>query len=81
MTAEAEHDEDIAALAKGGRTNVFGFVLRLVARGLTNREIGEVLGLSISTVTSYIARAIAKLQATDSGDRGAPEPGRTTASR
>ena len=37
MTAEAAHDEgrnkeDIAALAKGGRTNVFGFVLRLAAR-------------------------------------------------
>ncbi|WP_083550423.1 lipopolysaccharide biosynthesis protein [Sphingorhabdus lutea] len=26
------HDEDIAALAKGGRTNVFGFLLRLAAR-------------------------------------------------
>lgn len=25
-------DDDVAALAKGGRTNVFGFVLRLVAR-------------------------------------------------
>ena len=25
-------DDDIAALAKGGRTNVFGFVLRLIAR-------------------------------------------------
>ncbi|MEZ5362067.1 MAG: sigma-70 family RNA polymerase sigma factor [Bryobacterales bacterium] len=55
--------------------------LRLRSEGLKFREIGEVLGLSISTVTSYIARAIAKLQATDSGDRGAPEPGRTTASR
>jgi O-antigen/teichoic acid export membrane protein len=25
-------DEDVAALAKGGRTNVFGFILRLIAR-------------------------------------------------
>lgn len=30
--AEADGDADVAALAKGGRTNVFGFVLRLVAR-------------------------------------------------
>ncbi|MGB7408842.1 MAG: lipopolysaccharide biosynthesis protein [Pontixanthobacter sp.] len=28
----AEQQEDLAALAKGGRTNVFGFVLRLAAR-------------------------------------------------
>lgn len=34
MTAEAsqKNDEDIAKLAKGGRTNVFGFLLRLAAR-------------------------------------------------
>lgn len=33
MTAKAKNgDEDIAALAKGGKTNVFGFVLRLAAR-------------------------------------------------
>ena len=30
--APATPDDDIAALAKGGRTNVFGFVLRLIAR-------------------------------------------------
>jgi len=30
--ATAAPDDDIAALARGGRTNVFGFVLRLVAR-------------------------------------------------
>jgi O-antigen/teichoic acid export membrane protein len=30
--AAATPDDDIAALAKGGRTNFFGFVLRLVAR-------------------------------------------------
>jgi O-antigen/teichoic acid export membrane protein len=30
--APARPDEDIAALAKGGRTNFFGFVLRLAAR-------------------------------------------------
>jgi O-antigen/teichoic acid export membrane protein len=33
LTAEtARNEEDLAALAKGGRTNVFGFVLRLAAR-------------------------------------------------
>ena len=33
MTAEAARpDDDIAALARGGRTNFFGFVIRLVAR-------------------------------------------------
>ena len=31
-TSTAPRDEDVAALAKGGRTNVFGFILRLVAR-------------------------------------------------
>ena len=32
MTAARTDEEDIAALAKGGRTNVFGFLLRLAAR-------------------------------------------------
>ncbi len=32
MTAAAQNEADLAALAKGGRTNVFGFVLRLAAR-------------------------------------------------
>lgn len=31
-TAQQREDSDIAALAKGGRTNVFGFLLRLAAR-------------------------------------------------
>lgn len=31
-SAKAQEDKDIAALAKGGRTNVFGFLLRLAAR-------------------------------------------------
>src|SRR5690349_6197889 len=31
-TAAARPDDDIAALAKGGRTNFFGFVIRLLAR-------------------------------------------------
>ncbi|HSX55163.1 MAG TPA: lipopolysaccharide biosynthesis protein, partial [Sphingomonas sp.] len=34
MTADARpgQSDDIAALAKGGRTNIFGFILRLAAR-------------------------------------------------
>lgn len=32
MSAPGEQDRDIAALARGGRTNFFGFLLRLVAR-------------------------------------------------
>lgn len=32
MTGARTDDDDIAALAKGGRTNVFGFLLRLAAR-------------------------------------------------
>ena len=32
MTTARTDEEDIQALAKGGRTNVFGFVLRLAAR-------------------------------------------------
>ena len=31
-SAAARENEDIAALAKGGRTNIFGFLLRLAAR-------------------------------------------------
>ena len=32
MTTARTDEEDIQALAKGGRTNVFGFMLRLAAR-------------------------------------------------
>ena len=32
MSQPAQGGEDIAALAKGGRTNFFGFLMRLVAR-------------------------------------------------
>ena len=55
--------------------------LRLRSEGLKFREVGEVLGLSISTVTSYIARAVKKLQDAHPGESGASKPGRTTASR
>ena len=72
---------EIATLPWHKLTNAEMQCLRLRSEGLKFREIGEVLGLSISTVTSYIARAVHKLQTNDSGERGAPQPGRTTASR
>lgn len=37
-------------------------VIRLVARGYTNREVAEQLGLSIKTAESYRARAMEKLE-------------------
>ena len=55
--------------------------LRLRSEGLKFREVGEVLGLSISTVTSYIARAVHKLKDTEPGDRGSSQHGRTAATR
>jgi DNA-binding CsgD family transcriptional regulator len=35
--------------------------MRLVARGLTNREIAEVLGISLNTVRNRLATCFAKL--------------------
>ncbi|MBI1356497.1 MAG: sigma-70 family RNA polymerase sigma factor [Acidobacteria bacterium] len=53
--------------------------LRLRSEGLKFREVGEVLGLTISTVASYIARAVKKLQEPEK--REAPERGRTATTR
>ena len=41
--------------------------LRLRSEGLKFREVGEVLGLTISTVASYVTRAINKLRETEAG--------------
>lgn len=38
-------------------------VLQLLAQGLTDREVGVKTGLSVHTVTAYIARAKVKLGA------------------
>ncbi len=54
--------------------------LRLRSEGLKFREVAEVLDLSISTVASYVARAVKKLKDTDS-DRESPKHGRTAATR
>jgi DNA-binding NarL/FixJ family response regulator len=40
-------------------------VLRLVARGKTNQEIGQMLGLSALTVKTYVQRIIGKLGVSD----------------
>ncbi len=53
--------------------------LRLRSEGLKFREVGEVLGLSISTVASYIGRAVRKLQETEK--REPSEHGRATPTR
>lgn len=54
--------------------------LRLRSEGLKFREVAEVLDLTISTVASYVARAVKKLQETGS-EREAPEHGKSTARR
>jgi len=40
-------------------------VLKLLARGLTNREISTVLGISASTVKNHVNSILAKLEVTD----------------
>lgn len=40
-------------------------VLKLLARGLTNREIGNVHGISTSTVKNHVNRLLAKLDVAD----------------
>ncbi|PZA06920.1 MULTISPECIES: response regulator transcription factor [unclassified Meiothermus] len=40
-------------------------VLRLIADGLSNKEIAQALGLSLSTVKTYIEDLLAKLSASD----------------
>jgi RNA polymerase sigma factor (sigma-70 family) len=65
--AAAESRIEIASLAWERLTATELECLRLRSEGLKFREIGEVLGLTISTVASYVARAIKKLQ-------HAPEP-------
>jgi RNA polymerase sigma-70 factor (ECF subfamily) len=53
--------------------------LRLRTEGLKYREIGEILDLSISTVVSYISRALAKLREGVEEKSDASKHGRTAA--
>ena len=46
-------------------TSIEQEMLRLVAQGLTNREIGERLRWSVGTVKKYLQRALEKLGASD----------------
>lgn len=40
-------------------------VLRLIAEGLSNREIGERLGISVATVKTHVQEILARLSASD----------------
>lgn len=71
----------VSRLPWGKLTNAEMECLRLRSEGLKFREVAEVLDLTISTVASYVARAIKKLQEPDDGERDAPQHGRTTATR
>lgn len=53
--------------------------LRLRTEGLKFREIAEVLDLSISTVVSYISRAVKKLRTTEVEERATSKHRRTAA--
>lgn len=56
--------------------------LQLRSEGLKFREVGEVLDLSISTVASYIARALKKLQEeVEPSNRASPQHRRTSPTR
>ena len=55
--------------------------LLLRAEGLTFREVAEVLDVSISTVASYVARAVKKLRQAVATPSETPDHGRTAALR
>ena len=77
MEARAE----VLALPWHKLTNVEFQCLQLRAEGLKFREVGEVLDLTISTVASYVARALKKLQQAETKDSAASEHRRTSPSR
>jgi RNA polymerase sigma factor (sigma-70 family) len=59
---QAAHATDGAAEALSARERD---VVRLMAGGLSNREIGEILGLTEGTVKNHVSRLLLKLDARD----------------
>lgn len=83
---ETEHLLQIASLPWHKLTHTEMECLRLRAEGLKFREVAEVLDITISTVASYVARAVNKLRETRIGEASkdaceTPRYGRTTAIR
>jgi len=56
----ATYDDDLDELSERE-----GDVIRLMAGGFSNREIGEMLGLSTGTVKNHVSRLLLKLDARD----------------
>ena len=65
---DAKPDEDLSALAKGGRQNFFGFILRLVARLPFLFIAGRLYG------PDALGRFASALVAMDNPDRPCPMP-------
>jgi DNA-binding NarL/FixJ family response regulator len=57
----ARGEDDRAVVTEPHLTRREGQVAALVARGLTNREIGQTLHVSVRTVESHVEHALAKL--------------------